>query len=208
MILQPIRSSARSLQKTWMTNRVIFILYILVLVSLCVGPSLSACSAVSLLCDRLLDASLAARNSNQIVLVFFLSFGLSLASFLPLCFCGLSACGIATAPLWLIGYALGISAFAGRCYERFHTVGLLLFLALFLIPLVVTLVADLLAAREAFTFSRILCGGFSARKETVSFHSDFRLYCLRQLTVLSLVPLSSAFSVVLTLLFFRLFSLP
>lgn len=199
--------SIRTVRTYVRNNRVLLILYVILLGSLCIGPSFSSVRPLSYWLTYLLNTSLSVRGNGGFLRIFLFSLCGTLSFLIPIFLSGIAVFGMASAPFFLFCYGVAVSAFAGLCYSVYQTKGLLMFLALYLLPCTVSAVVMLLGAREAVTFSSLLAKSFSAKQEPMHFHNSFRLYVLRFVFLLALSAGASLLSALLSLIFYRLFHL-
>ena len=187
-------------------NRLIIFLFITLVASIAAAPSFLSSDGVWSVFSKLAAFSLSVRRGGS---AFVFTFLLSLALYLVFGFaaylCGISLSGRVFAFFTIAAYGFFFGAFDGVFYSVAGTDGLLICLAIYIIPFSVSSFALLLGCREAFTFSSMLSKAFSPKLEPMNFHSDFRLYCLRFIFVACLLAASDLLAAVLNSAFIPLF---
>ena len=72
--------------------------------------------------------------------------------------------------------------------------------------MMISLIAVVLAAREAFVFSNMLVRAFKATSQPMNFSADFKVYCLRFVFIICIIAVASVFSAILSFAFFDMFT--
>ena len=206
MELENIELSKQTIKNGFIENKNIFLIFLALIVSLVAAPELVKNEFLISFFKIIANSSIMIRQSGNFVFVFLFSFVVYLLPIAFIYLSGLSVSGqtIAVLVTFLTGLVTG--SFSAFFYIEYSSQGLIMCLSLFYLPMMISLIAVVLAAREAFVFSNMIVRAFKATSQPMNFSGDFKVYSLRFVFIICIVAVASVFSAILSFAFFDMFT--
>lgn len=206
MELENIELSKQTIKNSFVENKNIFLIFIALIISLAAAPELIKNNLFNSFFEIFADSSIMIRQSGNFIFVFLFSFVVYLLPIAFIYLSGLSVSGQTIAVLLTFLTGLAAGSFSAFFYIEYSSQGLIMCLSLFYLPMMISLIAVVLAAREAFVFSNMLVRAFKATSQPMNFSSDFKVYSLRFVFIICIVAVASVFSAILSFAFFDMFT--
>lgn len=206
MELENIELSKQTIKNSFVENKNIFLIFIALIISLAAAPELIKNDLFNSFFEIFADSSIMIRQSGNFIFVFLFSFVVYLLPIAFIYLSGLSVSGQTFAVLLTFLTGLISGGFSAFFYSVFSNQGLIICLSLFYLPMMISLIAVVLAAREAFVFSNMLVRAFKSTSQPMNFSADFKVYCLRFVFIICIIAVASVFSAILSFAFFDMFT--